>query len=281
VCSSDLVLSSFVSASRVGGGLALSLLPQLRTIPVLAPTTLFGRHPGWGPPGGAAVPDAWLESLLAMAREAGAFEDLSAVLIGYLATPGHALIAQSAIAEARRRSPRALIALDAIIGDADTGPYVSPAVEEALPTLRETTDLLACNLWEFRRLTGYSGAGAPQDVACAPRPAGKSVLVTSIAEGERIGAVFSGPDGAFFSAAPAWPGPPVRGAGDVLKLIFLARLAAARPPGRALASAVGLTAELIRQAAAVGSAELSPVLPDAAPEASLRTLAWPVSARPV
>ena len=50
-----LILSSFVAAIRVGGGLQALVLARLGVEPVLVPTTLFGRHPGYGPPGGPYI----------------------------------------------------------------------------------------------------------------------------------------------------------------------------------------------------------------------------------
>ena len=50
-----LVISSYVAASRVGGGIAPYVLGPMKVDPVHIPTCLFGRHPGWGPPGGGPV----------------------------------------------------------------------------------------------------------------------------------------------------------------------------------------------------------------------------------
>ena len=51
-----LVISSFVAGSNVGGSLAMKVLPQLGCEVALLPTTMLGRHPGWGAPGGGGVP---------------------------------------------------------------------------------------------------------------------------------------------------------------------------------------------------------------------------------
>ena len=50
-----LILSSHVASSRVGGSVQALALAQFKIDPVLAPTVLYGRHPGWGAPGGAAT----------------------------------------------------------------------------------------------------------------------------------------------------------------------------------------------------------------------------------
>ena len=59
-----LILSSHVAASRVGGFAQALALAQFKVDAVLAPTVLYGRHPGWGPPGGAEAPAEVFESVL-------------------------------------------------------------------------------------------------------------------------------------------------------------------------------------------------------------------------
>ena len=59
-----LILSSHVASSQVGGTVQALALAAFRVDPVLAPTVLYGRHPGWGAPGGAAVPVEAFEGML-------------------------------------------------------------------------------------------------------------------------------------------------------------------------------------------------------------------------
>ena len=73
-----LILSSFVAASRVGGSAQALALARLGIEPVLAPTVLFGRHPGHGPPGGAAVAAEIFEGVLAGIEAQGLFGALDA-----------------------------------------------------------------------------------------------------------------------------------------------------------------------------------------------------------
>ena len=53
-----LIISSHVAASHVGGAAQAGALSILRIDAMVAPTVLYGRHPGWGPPGGAKVEPA-------------------------------------------------------------------------------------------------------------------------------------------------------------------------------------------------------------------------------
>ena len=47
---SALIMSSHVASSRVGGSVQALALAQFKIDPILAPTVLYGRHPGWGAP---------------------------------------------------------------------------------------------------------------------------------------------------------------------------------------------------------------------------------------
>ena len=49
-----LILSSHVAGSRVGGSAQAAALVQFKVDSFVVPTVLYGRHPGWGAPGGAA-----------------------------------------------------------------------------------------------------------------------------------------------------------------------------------------------------------------------------------
>ena len=68
-----LILSSFVASSRVGGAMQALTLAEFRFEPILVPTVLYGRHPGWGAPGGGPVPTDMFESLLDGVEANGGF----------------------------------------------------------------------------------------------------------------------------------------------------------------------------------------------------------------
>jgi pyridoxal/pyridoxine/pyridoxamine kinase len=82
-----LILSSFVAASPVGGGAQVLALAGIEVESVLAPTVLFGRHPGLGPPGGGAVDPALFAGVLAGIEADGVFARADAVITGYFAHP--------------------------------------------------------------------------------------------------------------------------------------------------------------------------------------------------
>jgi len=241
---SVLILSSHVAASRVGGGAQALALARLGIEPILAPTVLFGRHPGYGAPGGAIVDPALFASVLEGVAARGAFAGLGAVIAGYIPRPEHAAVAARALRRVRAASPGALFVVDPIMGDADKGLYVSEAAAEAIAgELVPLADLVTPNAWELERLSGRS-ARSPGDAVAAARALGRPVLVSSVAFPGGIGAVHVDADAAWGAAHPERPQAP-RGAGDLLTALFTAARVEGAPAREALAVAVDHVAAAI------------------------------------
>ena len=77
-----LILSSTVASSRVGASAASFCLQRLGIETIVLPTTLMGRHPGWGNPGGGATDAAVLRDIWkAVTAQEIKFD---AVLTGYM-----------------------------------------------------------------------------------------------------------------------------------------------------------------------------------------------------
>src|SRR5580700_11257255 len=125
-----LILSSFVASSRVGGGAQALALARLGIEPILVPTVLFGRHPGFGPPGGAAVAPETFAAMIGGIEAQGMFARLDAVITGHFSTPEQVEIASAALVRIRLAAPKARLIVDPIMGD-DGRLYVKEAVAEA------------------------------------------------------------------------------------------------------------------------------------------------------
>ncbi|HTX49387.1 MAG TPA: PfkB family carbohydrate kinase [Caulobacteraceae bacterium] len=254
-----LILSSFVAASRVGGSAQLLALARLGIEPVLAPTVLFGRHPGHGPPGGAAVAAETFEGVLAGIEAQGLYEALDAVITGYFAMPEQVAVAADALTRIKAAGPATRIVVDPIIGDADKGLYVREAVAVAIADhLIPRADLVTPNAWELTHVTGRRATDAPSAAAAAAK-LGRPALISSVPAGGDIGVLYAdGGKGWLASHAPSPAAP--KGTGDLLAAFMAAALVQGRAPSDALEVAVGSLAELI---AASGA--------DDAPLASLPT----------
>jgi pyridoxine kinase len=247
--SSVLILSSLVSASRVGGGYQAATLTALGFDPILAPTVLFGRHPGLGAPGGGAVGDALFEDLLGGIAASGVFADLSAVICGYFASAGQVEIAARTVDAIRTVNPGVWLVVDPIMGDEGTGLYVKSETALALRgDLIGRADLVAPNGWELARLSGMDVVD-PHSAVRAARRLGRPVLASSIVAAGLIGVVFVDDQAAWFATHTRLPAAP-KGTGDLLTARFVAETLAGAPPRDALAISVRVVAE------AVGSAPM-------------------------
>jgi pyridoxine kinase len=255
-----LILSSFVAASRVGGGIAPFVLAPLGVDPIHVPTTLLGRHPGWGAPGGGAVSPDQIQGMLDGIEANGLFGDLFGVLTGYFSTEAQIEIAAATIDRIRgalRSGAPPLVMVDPVMGDADTGRYVPEAVAGAqMRLLVPRADLVACNLWELQSIAGRDDLLRPADVAAFARATQRDWLVTSMGQGSGVGALLVDAEGDRLALAPRVAGRPPRGAGDLLKLRFLGGLAAGETRTHALARSVGLSGAIAARAQAMQVPEL-------------------------
>ncbi len=255
-----LILSSHVASSRVGGSVQALALAQFKIDPVLAPTVLFGRHPGWGAPGGAPTPIEVFESMLDGIEANGILERTDLVLTGYFASAAQVRAAARAI-DAVRAAPREegarkpIIVVDPVMGDSGKGLYVPADVATAIAAeLMARADYLTPNVWELERLSGAS-AREPRAAVSAARLTGRPTLVSSVLRGQEIGVVYADRQEAWFAAHAKSPSTP-RGSGDLLAALFAAALVEGQPVSYALARAVGGVAETITAADAWNSPEL-------------------------
>ena len=258
-----LILSSHVASSRVGGSVQALALAQLKIDPILAPTVLYGRHPGWGRPGGAPTPIEVFESMLDGIEAHGVLERVDLVITGYFTSAAQVRAAARAI-DAVRAAPREedarrpIIMVDPTAGDSGKGLYVPTEVFQALMAdLIPRADYVAPNAWELERMTG-APARSPASALTAARLLGRPTLVSSVERGAEIGAVYADKTEAWFAAHARADYAP-NGSGDLLTALFAAALIEGQPPSYALARAVGGVAETIA-AANVWKAQELPVV---------------------
>ena len=257
-----LILSSFVSGSRVGGMPQALALSTFRVDPVLAPTVIFGRRPGQGvAPGGAPVAPETFRSVLEGIESHGLFGLADLAVTGYFASAEQVEIAADAIARAKRAprkgayGPKLTVVVDPIMGDEAEGLYVSEAVARCIAArLVPLADVLTPNLWELGRLTGVR-LTEPAEVAEAARSLGRPVLVTSVPMGERIGAVYAGPRAAVAFAHRRLDHAP-HGTGDLVAAVLGAHLIEGAAPAVAAEQAIRAAAEAVFAAEAWRAPEL-------------------------
>lgn len=247
-----LILSSFVAASRVGGGAQSLALSVLGIEPVLVPTVLFGRHPGLGAPGGGAVAPEVFRSVLSGIEAKGEFARFSLVLTGYFSHPDQVIAAAEAIDQIRAARKAAgaappLIFIDPILGDDGKGLYVQPAVADAIKAhLVPRADILAPNAWELSFLTGIAITD-PITASTAARALKATVIVSSIPSGDQIGVVLATPSEAWLASHARLERAP-NGVGDLLSALMAYACLGGLTPHQALTQAVGGVFETLKAA---------------------------------
>jgi len=251
-----LILSSYVASSRVGGGAQALALARLGIEPILIPTVLFGRHPGHGPPGGAAVDAGTFEAMLGGVEAHGLFAQLDAVITGHFSSAEQVAIAADALSRVRAAAPKARLIVDPVMGDEGKGLYVKEAVAEAVAGLLvPRADVVAPNAWELARLTGLPVID-PQTALVAARRLGRPVLASSIHCGDEIGVLYVNGEDAWLAAhAPVQAAP--KGTGDLLTALFTAALIGGFSAPDALGLAVGGVADAVDEAAGLDELPLT------------------------
>ncbi|MBK8838835.1 MAG: bifunctional hydroxymethylpyrimidine kinase/phosphomethylpyrimidine kinase [Hyphomonadaceae bacterium] len=264
-----LVISSYVAASRVGGGIAPYVLAPMKVDPVHIPTCLFGRHPGWGPPGGGPVAADTMTKMLEGVQANNLFGLMDAVVTGHFSTPAQVAVACDAI-DCIRVTPRVashahfpekpIIVVDPVMGDEAPGLYIKPETASALMAdLAPRADILAPNLWEFARLTASDLASltTPEDVMREARSWGGRWLISSIPSPKGVGVLYIDPDTALLAETSRIAGKIPNGTGDMLTLRFTGGLVSGLGAEAALADAVGATLLVIDKTAQWRGSELS------------------------
>jgi pyridoxine kinase len=240
-----LILSSFVSASRIGGGAQQYVLAAHRIDPVLAPTILFGRSPAKGGEGEVTAPDV-LRRMLADIEADAIFGEVDLVIAGYFANPEQVEIAEGLLQRVRQASSRKpVVIVDPIMGDNPKGLYVAPEIADAIARdLVPLADWITPNLWELGRLAGAPVTDARGAVeAC--RRLGRRALVTSVPAGDdEVGILYCDEREAVVFAHPRVRRAP-NGAGDLVCASFGAGLVEGLAPRDAAERAARAAAEII------------------------------------
>lgn len=251
-----LILSSFVAASRIGGGAQQYVLAAHRIDPVLAPTVLFGRNPATGAAGEVTAPEV-LRRMLADIEADAIFGDVDLVITGHFSLPEQVEIAAGLLERVRAAASRPpTVVVDPIMGDSPKGLYVKPQVAEAVARrLTPLADWITPNLWELERLCGQPIADA-REAAAACRKLGRAALVTSVptAEGE-IGILYcDAAEAVLFSHQRLANAP--NGTGDLVTASFAAGLIEQLTPRAAAERAARVAAETVQAALEWGTPDL-------------------------
>jgi pyridoxine kinase len=239
---SVLSVQSRVAYGHVGNAAAVFALQRLGVEAWALDTVAFSNHTGHGQWRGTTVAAAAIAELFEGIAALGVLPQLDAVLSGYLGDAATGPLLLDIVARVRAANPRALFCCDPVIGDVDTGSYVTDGVAEFFrDRALASADIATPNRFELEYLTGrpITTIAEAADAMARLRDRGAGiVLVTSLDTApDRMTMLAAGAGGDWLVETPRLPAT-MNGCGDVTAALFLAHLLR----GAALPEALGLTA---------------------------------------
>ena len=240
-----LSLQSRVAYGHVGNAASVFPLQRLGIEAWALDTVAFSNHTGHGRWRGSIVAAAEIASLFDGIADLGILPRIDAVLSGYLGDAATGPVLLDIVERVRAANPEVLFCVDPVIGDIETGSYVTEGIAEFFrDRALQLADIVTPNHFELEYLTGGRVASIAEaaSAAAALRARGPSiVLITSLdAEPDRVTMLAAGPDGAWAVETPRLP-VVLNGCGDVTAALFLAHLLR----GQSLPDALALTAAAI------------------------------------
>jgi len=243
--STVLSVQSRVAYGHVGNAASVFALQRLGVEAWALDTVAFSNHTGHGQWRGSVVPAAEIAALFEGIAALGILPQIDAVLSGYLGDAATGPVLLDIVEQVRAANPEALFCVDPVIGDVETGSYVTDGIAEFFrDRALALADIATPNHFELEYLTGsrVTSLAEAASAAAGLRARGPGiVLVTSLdAAPDRITMLASGPDGAWAVETPRLP-IVLNGCGDVTAALFLAHLLR----GAILPDALALTASAI------------------------------------
>ncbi|RNM17451.1 pyridoxal kinase PdxY [Nocardioides pocheonensis] len=261
-----LSIQSCVSYGHVGNSAAVFPLQRLGHEVWPVHTVLFSNHTGYGAWRGPVVPGADVHEVVLGMEERGALAQVDLVLSGYQGSPEIASVVLDAVDRVKAANPAAAYACDPVMGNADSGCFVDPAIP---PLIREQVvpraDVITPNQFELGELTGSplpasADLATVLDAADAARALGpETVLVTSVLHADQPPETL---EMVAVTSAGAWSVRTPRlamhanGSGDVTAALFSAHLLAGGDPAAALARTASSVFDLLVNTLDAGAREL-------------------------
>jgi len=240
-----LSLQSRVAYGHVGNAASVFPLQRLGIEAWALDTVAFSNHTGHGRWRGSVVPAAEIASLFEGIADLGILPRIDAVLSGYLGDAATGPVLLDIVERVRAANPQALFCVDPVIGDVETGSYVTEGIAEFFrDRALAVADIVTPNHFELEYLTGsrVTSLAEAASAAASLRTRGPRVaLVTSLdASPDRVTMLAAGPEGAWAVETPRLP-VVLNGCGDVTAALFLAHLLR----GQSLPDALAMTAAAI------------------------------------
>ncbi|WP_336653298.1 MULTISPECIES: pyridoxal kinase PdxY [unclassified Leucobacter] len=224
-----LSIQSSVAYGHVGNSAAVFPLQRMGIEVMPVYTVHFSNHTGYGAWRGPLLSGTDVREVVTGIEERGGLDDVDIVLSGYQGADdiGDAIL--DAVDRVKRRNPAAVYACDPVLGNATSGCFVKPEVQELIrDRVVPHADLLTPNQFELGFLTGTDPRTIDEtlDAVELLRAQGpRTVLVTSVERPDRpadtIEMLAVGESGAWIVQTPHLPFH-ANGSGDVTAALFSA-----------------------------------------------------------
>lgn len=258
-----LLLSSEVGVGAVGLSIARYVFAARHIEAIALPTVLFAARPDLGslPPTRVEISAVLLEQQLELLHQGGWLNDLHGVMTGYFATKDQIEVVSRFLKTLKIERPHLKLLVDPVMGDFDSGLYVSAEVALALRAdLLPLADVITPNLYEFTSLIGAENLERPKSLSgmeamlregCEMLAPSRVIVTSAIVKGHEdhdecmahgdvqgeISTALIEPGGVRFYKAPLYE-PMPKGTGDVFASELLALLVQGVQLGEATARTV-------------------------------------------
>ncbi|MGQ7792392.1 PfkB family carbohydrate kinase [Faunimonas sp. B44] len=251
-----IAISSQVARGAVGNRAMGFALERLGHPVWLLPTILLARHPGHGPGPRTPVAESDFAALAAALAQDPDLASVGGIVTGYFASAGQVEAAAALVKAVKAANPGALYLCDPVIGDGGRL-YVEEGIAAAIhDLLLPLADVATPNAFECAWLAGAPAAPG-EEAKHAARLSCAATVVTSATALMRghVGNLLVSEGDAVLAEHPAIE-TAVKGTGDLLSALLLARLLEGRKPIKALEMAAASVFEVVAASAKAGADEM-------------------------
>jgi pyridoxine kinase len=181
-----LAISSQVVYGPVGNTAAVPPMLAMGHEVMQVPTIILSFHPGHGTPAAQKISAEVFSALLASINDAGALQNISAVMTGFFTSAEQIIATARLIESLRKKQPDMMVLVDPVIGD-DGALYV-PEKNAALirDELLPLATIATPNAFELSWLTKCEIADMVSATAAAHQLGPAEVIATSVPENGKL-----------------------------------------------------------------------------------------------
>lgn len=258
-----LSIQSAVSYGHVGNSAAVFPLQRIGHEVMPVNTVLFSNHTGYGAWRGPLISGDDVRAIVEGIDDRGGLDDTALIISGYQggSSIGDAIL--DSVALARKKNPQVLYSCDPVLGNATSGCFVSPEVQELIrDRVIQHADIITPNQFELGFVTNTDPKTLDdvlESVKKAQEIGPKTVLVTSVSTPETpedsIQMLAVSGDEAWLITTPRLPFK-ANGSGDVTQALFASHFASGKSLREALELTTASVYELLKNTLDSGQREL-------------------------